>query len=257
VLEVMAGPERGSLCLDDAADDCDADCDATPMSPTSFLSAQSSTPSKLDDNAETERQWAAFSAHYKSKPPQPHATHFAAWKPVGELGVAPQRNDFAGASPGTFRGRHLPTTTMESFQIFFTTDMCNRIIECTNDRVQRMLDGRIPRPNHLRRGDKWPPQWARSWTPLNYGSLCLWIACCVARSIVGVLSVKETFAWSTAPFVAIPGISTIMSRATTAIPLRDYLLTLGVWGGGLFIERTSPLASRKPSTWKPARLAII
>jgi hypothetical protein len=28
-------------------------------------------------------------------------------------------------------------------------------------------------------------------------------------------------------------------------------------GGGLFIERTSPLASRKPSTRKPARLAII
>ena len=99
VLEVVAGPERGSLCLDDASDDCDADCDATPMSPTSFLSAQSSTPSKLDDNAETERQGAAFSAHYKSKPPQPHATHFAAWRPVGELGVARQRNDFAGASP--------------------------------------------------------------------------------------------------------------------------------------------------------------
>jgi hypothetical protein len=106
VLEVVAGPERGSLCLDDASDDCDADCDATPMSPTSFLSAQSSTPSKLDDNAETERQGAAFSAHYKSKPPQPHATHFAAWRPVGELGIAPQRNDFAGASPGTFRCRH-------------------------------------------------------------------------------------------------------------------------------------------------------
>jgi hypothetical protein len=28
-------------------------------------------------------------------------------------------------------------------------------------------------------------------------------------------------------------------------------------GGGLFIERTSTLASRKPSTRKPARLAII
>jgi hypothetical protein len=68
VLEVVAGPERGSLCLDDATDDCDADCDATPMSPTSFLSAHSSTPSKLDDNAEPDRQWAAFSAHYKSKP---------------------------------------------------------------------------------------------------------------------------------------------------------------------------------------------
>ena len=64
VLEVGAGPERGSLCLDDAADDCDANRYATPMSPTSFLPAQSSTPSKLDDNAETARQWAAFSAHF-------------------------------------------------------------------------------------------------------------------------------------------------------------------------------------------------
>jgi hypothetical protein len=30
-----------------------------------------------------------------------------------------------------------------------------------------------------------------------------------------------------------------------------------VWGEGLFIERTSPLATTKPSTRKPARLAII
>jgi hypothetical protein len=142
----------------------------------------------------------------KGKPPQTDATHFLARRPVGELGVAPQLNDFAGASPGTFSVRHRPTTTMEIFQLFSTPDMSNHIIECTNYSVQRMLDGRIPRLNHLRLVDKWPLQWARSWTPLNYRSLCLWIDCCVTHSIVGV---KETFNWSPVPFVAIPGITTI------------------------------------------------
>jgi hypothetical protein len=42
-----------------------------------------------------------------------------------------------------------------------------------------MLNGRIPRPDHLHRDDKWPQQWARSWTPLDYRSLCLWITCCI------------------------------------------------------------------------------
>jgi hypothetical protein len=79
-----------------------------------------------------------------------------------------QWNEFAGDSPGTFCGRHRPTTMMEIFQLFFTTDMFARSIECTKEPVQMMLDGRIPRPNHLRRDDKWPPQWARSWTPLDY-----------------------------------------------------------------------------------------
>ena len=49
---------------------------------------------QLDDNAETARQWAAFSAHYKGKAPQPQDTNFLAWRPVGELAVAPQRNEF-------------------------------------------------------------------------------------------------------------------------------------------------------------------
>jgi hypothetical protein len=53
VLEVVAGRKRGSLCLDNAGDDSDAECDANPMSPTSFLSDQHSTQSKLDNKVET------------------------------------------------------------------------------------------------------------------------------------------------------------------------------------------------------------
>jgi hypothetical protein len=46
-------------------------------------------------------------------------------------------------------------------------------------------------------------------TPLDYRCLCLWIACCVARQIVNV---DESYAWSKAPYVSIPGIASIMSR---------------------------------------------
>jgi hypothetical protein len=190
-------------------DDEVAQPDVTPMSSTSFLPAQSQTPSKLDDNTETARQWSSFSVHYKGKAPKPQDMHVLAWRPVGELAVAPQRNEFARDSSDTFSGRLRPTTMMEIFQLFFATNMFVRIIECTNEHVQMMLHGRIPRPNHLRGDDKWPPQWARSWRPLDYRSLCLLIPCCVARSIVGV---KERYAWSTATFVSIPGITTIMCR---------------------------------------------
>jgi hypothetical protein len=76
VCDLLAGRLWGSLRLDVDEDDEVARPDATPMSPTSFLPAQSQTPPKLDDNAETARQWAAFSAHYKGKAPQPPDTHF-------------------------------------------------------------------------------------------------------------------------------------------------------------------------------------
>jgi hypothetical protein len=113
VCDLLAGRVGGSLRLDDDVDGEVAQLpDATPMSQTSFLPAQSQTPSKFDDNAETTQQWASFSAHYKGKAPQPQDTHFLAWRPVGDLSVAPQRNEFAGDLPGTFRGRHRPTTTM-------------------------------------------------------------------------------------------------------------------------------------------------
>ena len=47
---------------------------------------------------------------------------------------------------------------MEVFQLFFKRQMFARIIECTNDRVQRILDGRTPKPDHLRKNQQWPPQ---------------------------------------------------------------------------------------------------
>ena len=120
-----------------------------------------------------------------------------------------QRKEFAGVCPGEFRGRHSPESAMEVFQLFFMRQMFARIIECTNDRVQRVLDGRTPNPDQLRKNQQWQPQWCRSWTPLDYNSLCLWIACCIARQIVGI---DESYAWSTAPLVSTPGIATIMSR---------------------------------------------
>ena len=156
------------------------------MSPTTLQPAGSQTPFKADDITETEQQWKEFCAHYRGKPPHRDETHFLAWRPVGKLGEAPQRKEFAGVGPGKFRGRRAPETTMEVFQLFFTRQMFARTIECTNDRVQRILDGRTTKPQEFRRNQHWPPQWTQTWKPLDYMSLCLWIACCGARQIVGV-----------------------------------------------------------------------
>lgn len=206
VVPVTPGDEVASLRFDDTHNYGDAEGDSMGMSPQQ---AGSRTPCMADDITETERQWRQYIAHYKGKAPHPYETHFVAWRPVGELGEAPEREKFAGVSPGQFRGRQAPESAMEVFQLFFTRQMFARIIECTNDRVQRILDGRTPKPDHLRKNHQWPPQWCKSWTPLDYRCLCLWIACCVARQIVNV---DESYAWSKAPYVSIPGIASIMSR---------------------------------------------
>jgi hypothetical protein len=137
VVAVTPGDEVASLRFDDTHNDGDAEGDSTLMSPQP---AGSRTPCM--DITETERQWTQYIAHYKGKAPHPDETHFVPWRPVGELGEAPEREKFAGASPGQFRGRHAPESAMEVFQLFFTRQMFARIIECTNDRVQRILDGR-------------------------------------------------------------------------------------------------------------------
>jgi hypothetical protein len=184
VVPVTPGDEVASLRFDDTHNYGDAEGDSMGMSPQQ---AGSRTPCMADDITETERQWRQYIAHYKGKAPHPYETHFVAWRPVGELGEAPEREKFAGVSPGQFRGRQAPESAMEVFQLFFTRQMFARIIECTNDRVQRILDGRTPKPDHLRKNHQWPPQWCKSWTPLDYRCLCLWIACCcVARQIVNV-----------------------------------------------------------------------
>jgi hypothetical protein len=145
----------------------------------------------------------------KGKAPHPYETHFVPWRPVGELGESLKREKFAGVSPGQFRGSHSPESVMEVFQLFFTRQIFARIIECTNDRVQQILDGRTPKPDHLRKNQQWPSQWCKSWTAIDYKSLCLWIGCCVVRKIVNV---DESYAWSKAPYVSIPGMASIMSR---------------------------------------------
>jgi len=130
-------------------DDEVAQPNVTQMSLTLFLAAQLQTPSKLDNNTETVRQWSSFSVHYKGKALKPQDMHVLAWRPVGELAVAQQLNEFAGDLSDTFSDRLRPTTMMEIFQLFFTTNMFVCIIECTNEHVQMMLYGRIPRPNHV------------------------------------------------------------------------------------------------------------
>ena len=139
VVPVTPGDEVASLRFDDTHNYGDAEGDSMGMSPQQ---AGSQTPCMADDITETERQWRQYIAHYKGKAPHPYETHFVAWRPVGELGEAPEREKFAGVSPGQFRGRHAPESAMEVFQLFFTRQMFARIIECTNDRVQRILDGR-------------------------------------------------------------------------------------------------------------------
>jgi hypothetical protein len=161
VVPVTPGDEVASLRFDDTHNYGDAEGDSMGMSPQQ---AGSRTPCMADDITETERQWRQYIAHYKGKAPHPYETHFVAWRPVGELGEAQEREKFAGVSPGQFRGRQAPESAMEVFQLFFTRQMFAH------------YKGKAPHPYvqvEIRTSTQTYPCWSQvTWSRLSADGLC-------------------------------------------------------------------------------------
>ena len=88
----------------------------------------------------------------------------------------------------------------------FTWDMQDRIIECTNAKVDLIKQGTYPRPV---RAKEWPPRWAERWQPLTRNMLMLFLVVHIAHAVSGA---NETYLWEQGRLSSTPSISRIMSR---------------------------------------------
>jgi hypothetical protein len=71
---------------------------------------------------------------------------------------------------------------LEWFRVFFTNDMVQLVVQCTNDYVTAALPAREKPPYYS--GETWPPKWTLSWTDVTASELFLFIACVQVMSLV-------------------------------------------------------------------------
>lgn len=125
--------------------------------------------------ARVHEQWKKFQSTFRrgTEPTNPDDTHFAAWEDVNKPVQLRDPPEFQ-LHPG-IKARIRPhrfdadkVTELECFEKMITPDMQERIIRCTNRKVERIVAKEIPAPKSAK---KWPPVWAEKWAPLTQSSL--------------------------------------------------------------------------------------